>query len=51
MKKFVVILAAGKGSRMNADINKVLMSVCGKTVISRSISAFISFADEMINKM
>ena len=48
MKTFVIILAAGKGERMNAGKNKVLLPVCGKTVIRRSIEAFSSFADEMI---
>lgn len=48
MKTFVIILAAGKGERMNAGINKVLIPVCGKTVIRRSVEAFSSFADYMI---
>ena len=43
MKTFVIILAAGKGERMNAGINKVLIPVCGKTVIRRSVEAFSSF--------
>ena len=33
---------------MNSAVNKVLMSVCGKTVIRRSAEAFSSFADELI---
>lgn len=47
-KTYVIILAAGSGSRMNSAVNKVLMSVCGKTVIRRSAEAFSSFADELI---
>ena len=48
MKTFVIILAAGKGERMNAGMNKILIPVCGKTVIRRSVEAFSSFADYMI---
>ena len=48
MKKYVLILAAGKGSRMNASVNKVLIPIYGKTVLARSVAAFSSFADEMI---
>lgn len=48
MKIYVIMLAGGKGSRMNASVNKVLIPVCGKTVIARSIEAFVPFADEMI---
>ena len=47
-KTHVIILAAGSGSRMNSAVNKVLMSVCGKTVVRRSAEAFSSFADELI---
>ena len=45
MKIYVIMLAGGKGSRMNASVNKVLIPVCGKTVIARSIEAFVPFAD------
>ena len=48
MKTYVVILAGGKGSRMHAPVNKVLMTLCGKTVIRRSVEAFVPFADEII---
>ena len=48
MSTYVIMLAGGKGERMNAGINKALMPVCGKTVIIRSLSAFIPFADEII---
>ena len=48
MKTFVIILAAGKGERMNAGKNKVLLPICGKTVIRRSVEALAPFADEMI---
>ena len=48
MKTFVIMLAGGRGSRMNAGFNKVLMPVCGRTVIRRSVDAFSAFADEMV---
>ena len=39
MKTYVIMLAGGRGSRMNAGFNKVLMSVRGRTVIRRSVEA------------
>ena len=48
MKNSVLILAAGKGTRMNTSVNKVLLPLQGKSVLLRSIEAFSSFADEMI---
>lgn len=48
MKKYVIMLAGGRGTRMNAPVNKILLPLCGKTVLIRSILAFIPFADEMI---
>ena len=48
MKKYVIMLAGGKGERMKASVNKVLLPLCGRSVIIRSISAFIPFTDEMI---
>ena len=48
MKTYVLILAGGKGTRMNAAVNKVLIPLCGKTVLIRSVLAFSSFADEMV---
>ena len=35
-----IILAAGQGSRMRSDITKQKMTVCGKSVIWRSVDAF-----------
>ncbi|MCX5681817.1 MAG: NTP transferase domain-containing protein [Candidatus Omnitrophica bacterium] len=43
----VIILAAGKGTRMKSDISKVLHPVCGKPMIdyvcdvARSVSSLI----------
>ena len=48
MKKYVVMLAGGTGSRMNASVNKILLPLCDVPVIIRSMRAFIPFADEMI---
>ena len=48
MKTYVVMLAGGKGERMRAPVNKILLSVCGKPVIARSVYAFLPFADEMV---
>ena len=48
MKKYIIILAGGSGSRMNSEVNKILLPLCGKTVIRRSVEAFSSYADEMI---
>jgi 2-C-methyl-D-erythritol 4-phosphate cytidylyltransferase len=35
-----VVVAAGRGSRMNMDINKQYVDVCGKPVIARTLQAF-----------
>ena len=48
MKTYVIMLAGGRGNRMNADRNKVLLNICGKPVILRSIEAFSFIADEMV---
>lgn len=48
MKTIVILLAGGSGRRMNTSQNKILMPLCGKTVIRRSIEAFIGLADEMM---
>ena len=39
MKKFVVILAAGKGTRMKSKLYKVLHQVCGKTMVEHVVNA------------
>lgn len=48
MKTYVIMLAGGRGERMHAGINKILLSVCGKPVIARSVEAFLPFTDEMV---
>lgn len=42
---FAVILAAGSGTRMNSSLTKQRMSVCGTSVIRRSVMAFDSCED------
>ncbi|TYQ15153.1 UNVERIFIED_CONTAM: 2-C-methyl-D-erythritol 4-phosphate cytidylyltransferase [Acetivibrio alkalicellulosi] len=42
IKKFVsaIIVAAGKGTRMNLDINKQYMEICDQPVLARTLNAF-----------
>lgn len=47
MKTYVVMLAGGTGSRMNAGINKILLPLCGVPVLVRSMKAFSGYCDEM----
>lgn len=39
MEKYVVVLAAGKGTRMKSMLYKVLHKVCGKTMVEHVIDA------------
>ena len=39
-KVYAVILAAGSGKRMGADVTKQRMILCGRSVIYRTVSAF-----------
>lgn len=39
MEKYVVILAAGKGTRMKSKLYKVLHKVCGKTMVEHVVDA------------
>ena len=43
-----IILAGGSGSRMGADCNKVLLSLDGQSVISRSVHAFAAIVEQLI---
>lgn len=45
---YVILLAGGSGSRMGSNCNKVLLSLHGETVISRSARAFAAVADGMV---
>ncbi|MCD7797143.1 MAG: 2-C-methyl-D-erythritol 4-phosphate cytidylyltransferase [Clostridiales bacterium] len=50
MSNIAVILAAGSGTRMKADKSKLLLDLCGKTVIERTVSVFsrVKEIDEII---
>ncbi len=43
MKKFVIIVAGGSGSRMGTDIPKQFLELCGKPVLMHTIQAFYDF--------
>ena len=45
-KLYVIFPAAGSGTRMKSDKNKLLMEVCGIPVIDRTLTAFRKFAGE-----
>jgi 2-C-methyl-D-erythritol 4-phosphate cytidylyltransferase/2-C-methyl-D-erythritol 2,4-cyclodiphosphate synthase len=48
MNKILILLAAGSGSRMNTNVNKIFLDVAGKSVLSRSLLAFSSFVDKIV---
>ncbi len=50
MSNIAVILAAGSGTRMNSEKNKLLLEILGKTVIERTVETFskIEEIDEII---
>lgn len=43
MKKFVVIVAGGSGSRMRTEIPKQFLELCGKPVLMHTLQAFYDF--------
>lgn len=43
MKKYVVIVAGGKGTRMSSDIPKQFLLLAGKPVLMHSIEAFYNY--------
>lgn len=45
MSNTAIILGAGSGTRMKTEKSKMLLEVMGKTVIERSVSAFLDIAD------
>jgi 2-C-methyl-D-erythritol 4-phosphate cytidylyltransferase len=45
MKNCAIIVAAGKGTRMNADVNKQFMDLCGIPVLARSLIVFSACRD------
>lgn len=48
MKKFVVVLAAGKGTRMKSKLYKVLHQVCGKSMVEHVVTAASGLQPEKI---
>ena len=48
MRTFAIILAGGKGTRMNSGMNKVLLPVSGVSAIRRSAEAFVHLADSLV---
>ena len=45
MSNVALILGAGSGTRMKTDKSKLLLDIMGKTVIERSVEAFLSVSD------
>lgn len=43
MKKFVIIVAGGSGSRMGTDIPKQFLELCGKPVLMHTIQRFYDY--------
>lgn len=50
MSNTAVILGAGSGTRMKSEKSKLLLELCGKTVIERTVEKFASspYVDEVI---
>ena len=46
-----VIVAAGRGSRMGLDRNKVLYPLCGEPIVVRTVRAFDSFLERPIQSV
>jgi len=46
MKKFVIIVAGGSGSRMGSEIPKQFLELCGKPVLMHTIGVFFDFDPE-----
>ncbi len=47
-RKTVIIVAGGKGERMNAQIPKQFLELAGKPVLMHTIQRFHSYSDEML---
>jgi 2-C-methyl-D-erythritol 4-phosphate cytidylyltransferase len=46
MKKFVIIVAGGSGSRMGTELPKQFLELCGKPVLMHTIQVFFDFDPE-----
>ena len=49
-ERYVIIVAGGKGKRMQNNIPKQFLEVGGKPLIMRSVEAFFSFDNQKIEK-
>ncbi|MGN0532006.1 MAG: 2-C-methyl-D-erythritol 4-phosphate cytidylyltransferase [Eubacterium sp.] len=45
MSNVAIILGAGNGTRMKSEMSKLLLTIDGKTVLQRSVEAFLSVSD------
>ena len=45
MSNVAIILGAGSGTRMKSEKSKLLLEIAGKTVIERSVEAFLNVSD------
>ena len=45
MSNVAIILGAGSGTRMKTEKSKLLLEIAGKTVIERSVEAFLNISD------
>lgn len=45
MSNVAVVLAAGNGTRMKIEHSKLLLEISGKTVLQRSVEAFLNISD------
>lgn len=48
MKKYIIVVAGGKGLRMGGDVPKQFIPVKGKPVLMRTLEAFYAY-DKCIN--
>ncbi|VBB46108.1 2-C-methyl-D-erythritol 4-phosphate cytidylyltransferase [uncultured Paludibacter sp.] len=46
-KNSVIVVAGGKGLRMNSDVPKQFLELCGKPVLMRTLERFHSFSNTM----
>ena len=45
MSNVALVLGAGSGTRMKSEKSKLLLEIAGKTVLERSVEAFLSISD------
>lgn len=45
MSNVAIILGAGNGTRMKSEVSKLLLTIDGKTVLQRSVEAFLCVSD------